>query len=188
MNACFCNGIQNPPTWRVFLLEWVAVLRVEWVAGLVSLQVEGFDRYVWLSWGGIRTCHDFITDMLVAAQPEDVLGVGFNIPQLIDGFKPYQAEPGSFVPEIRFGLFDLERLKALQPMANPVREGRFEWMWHRAVQHRQQQTGMRCVRGGDSRSFYVHPRNEDKANGSLPIWRDLIAQGIVPHEDRKSVV
>jgi hypothetical protein len=55
MNACFCNGIQNPPTWRVFLLEWVAVLRVEWVAGLVSLQVEGFDRYVWLSWGGIRT-------------------------------------------------------------------------------------------------------------------------------------
>ena len=127
-------------------------------------------------------CHDFITDMLVAAQPEDVLGVGFNIPQLIDGFKPYQAEPGSFVPEIRFGLFDLERLKALQPMANPVREGRFEWMWHRAVQHRQQQTGMRCVRGGDSRSFYVHPRNEDKANGSLPIWRDLIAQGIVPHE------
>lgn len=56
MNACFCNGIQNPPTWRVFLLEWVAVLRVEWVAGLVSLQVEGFDRYVWLSWGGIRNC------------------------------------------------------------------------------------------------------------------------------------
>lgn len=56
MNACFCNGIQNPPTWRVFLLEWVAVLRVEWVAGLVSLQVEGFDRYVWLSWGGIRIC------------------------------------------------------------------------------------------------------------------------------------
>lgn len=55
MNACFCNGIQNPPTWRVFLLEWVAVLRVEWVAGLVSLQVEGFDRYVWLSWGGIRS-------------------------------------------------------------------------------------------------------------------------------------
>ena len=55
MNTCFCNGIQNPPTWRVFLLEWVAVLRVEWVAGLVSLQVEGFDRYVWLSWGGIRS-------------------------------------------------------------------------------------------------------------------------------------
>ena len=58
MNACFCNGIQNPPTWRVFLLEWVAGLRVEWVAGLVSLQVEGFDRYVWLSWGGIRSTGD----------------------------------------------------------------------------------------------------------------------------------
>ena len=123
--------------------------------------------------------HDFIADMLAAAQPEDVLGVGFNIPQSIEGFKPYH---GNFVPEIRFGLFDLERLKALLPMTNPVQEGRFEWMWHRAVQHRQQQTGMRCVRGGDSRSFYVHPRNEDKAHRSLPTWRDLIAQGIVPHE------
>lgn len=124
--------------------------------------------------------HDFLTDMLLAAQPEDVLGVGFNIPQATEGFKPYQAGPGNFVPEIRFGLFDLERLKRLLPMANPVREGRFEWMWHRAVHHRQQETGMRCVRGGDSRSFYIHPRNEDKAHASLPIWRDLIAQGIVP--------
>lgn len=124
--------------------------------------------------------HDFLADMLLAAQPADVLGVGFNIPQAIDGFNPYQAEPGHFVPEVRFGLFDLERLKGLQPMANPVREGRFEWMWHRAVHRRQQETGMRCVRGGDSRSFYIHPRNEDKADGSLPMWRDLIAQGIVP--------
>lgn len=124
--------------------------------------------------------HDFLADMLQAAQPEDVLGVGFNIPQAIEGFNPYQAEPGNFVPEIRFGLFDLEKLKGLLPMANPVREGRFEWMWHRAVHSRQQQTGMRCVRGGDSRSFYIHPRNEDKAHGSLTMWRDLITQGIVP--------
>lgn len=124
--------------------------------------------------------HDFLADMLLAAEPDDVLGVGFNIPQVTEGFNPYQAEPGNFVPEIRFGLFDLERLKAQLPMVNPVREGRFEWMWHRAVHHRQQQTGMRCVRGGDSRSFYIHPRNEDKAHASLPIWRDLIAQAIVP--------
>lgn len=124
--------------------------------------------------------HDFLADMLQAAQPEDVLGVGFNIPQATEGFKPYQAAPGNFVPEIRFGLFDLARLKALLPLANPIREDRFEWMWHRAVHHRQQQAGMRCVRGGDSRSFYVHPRNEDKADTSLPTWRDLIAQGIVP--------
>lgn len=124
--------------------------------------------------------HDYLADMLLAAQPADVLGVGFNIPQAIDGFNPYQAEPGHFVPEIRFGLFDLERLKRLQPMANPVREGRFEWMWHRAVHRRQQEAGMRCVRGGDSRSFYIHPRNEDKADGRLPTWRDLIAQGTVP--------
>lgn len=128
--------------------------------------------------------HDFLRDMLLAAHPEDVLGVGFNIPQATEGFKPYQAAPGSFFPEIRFGLFDLKRLKALLPMTNPIREGRFEWMWHRAVHHRQQSTGLRCLRGGDSRSFYVHPRNEDKAHASLPIWRDLIAQGFVPEPQK----
>ena len=78
MNACFCNGIQNPPTWRVFLLEWVAVLRVEWVAGLVSLQVEGFDRYVWLSWGGIRSKERN------AASP--VFGLLFRAPRITRGF------------------------------------------------------------------------------------------------------
>lgn len=128
--------------------------------------------------------HDFLADMLVAAQAEDVLGVGFNIPQPTEGFQPYQAEPGNFVPEIRFGLFDLKRLKAQLPIENPVHEERFEWMWHRAVHHRQQQTGMRCVRGGDSRSFYVHPCNGDKAHESLPIWRDIIAQGIVPEQQK----
>lgn len=128
--------------------------------------------------------HDFLADMLVAAQADDVLGVGFNIPQPTDDFQPYQAEPGNFVPEIRFGLFDLKRLKALLPIENPVREERFEWMWHRAVHHRQQQIGRRCVRGGDSRSFYVHPRNEDKTHESLPIWRDMIAQGIVPERQK----
>lgn len=128
--------------------------------------------------------HDFLADMLLAAQPEDVLGVGFNIPQATEGFTPYQAEPGNFIPEIRFGLLDLVRLQGLRPIANPVKEGRFEWMWHRAVHRRQQQTGMRCVRGGDSRSFYVHPRNEDKRHENLPTWRDLIAQGVVPNQQK----
>jgi hypothetical protein len=75
MNACFCNGIQNPPTWRVFLLEWVAVLRVEWVAGLVSLQVEGFDRYVWLSWGGIRIKVPLVDDEAVRIDNFDTVRV-----------------------------------------------------------------------------------------------------------------
>lgn len=128
--------------------------------------------------------HDFLADMLLAALPDDVLGVGFNIPQATNEFKPYQAEPGNFVPEVRFGLFDLERLRTLLPMANPVLDGRYEWMWHRAVHHRQQQTGMRCVRGGDPRSIYIHPKNEDKAHGDFPIWRDLVAQGIIPNSQK----
>ena len=43
---------------------------------------------------------------------------------------------------------------------------------------------MKCVRGGDSRSFYVHPCNIDKARLPLPVVRDLVAQGTVPLAQR----
>ncbi len=38
--------------------------------------------------------HDFLDDMLEAAEPVDVLCVGFNIPQSSPGFAPYHAEKG----------------------------------------------------------------------------------------------
>lgn len=128
--------------------------------------------------------HDYLDDMLRAVAPADVLGVGFNIPQPVDGFLPYTAGRGQHVPEIRLGLLDLQRMRAMQPLPNPVRDGRFELMWHRAVERRLDQAQLRCLRGGDSRTFYIHPRNEHKAGIDLALVRDLVAQGRVPQEQR----
>lgn len=128
--------------------------------------------------------HDFLDDMLEAAEPVDVLCVGFNIPQSSPGFVPYHAAKGLFVPEVRFGLLDLERIHSQCPMPNSVRDGKFELMWHRSLQLSQSGTGARSVRGGDSRTFYVHPRNQDKGKLNFAVVRDLVAQGRVPAEQR----
>ncbi len=46
--------------------------------------------------------------------------------------------------------------------------------------------GLATVRGGDDRSFYVHPQNETKRVTNLEIERDLIAQGLYPaHQAEK---
>lgn len=126
--------------------------------------------------------HDYLAEMVEALQADDALSVGFNIPKAQPGFVPYQARPGEFVPEIRLGLLDLKRIHGQLPIDNPSREGRFEWMWHRALERHQKKLGLRSLRGGDSRSFYIHPLNPDKAMLDLPEIRDLIAQGMVPEE------
>ncbi len=128
--------------------------------------------------------HDYLSDMRHALVPDDVLGVGFNISQGTDGFVAYDAEPGGYVPEIRCGLFDLERIGKQLPIENPVHEGVFELMWHRALEGHQKKTGLRCVRGGDSRTFYVHPPNHYKTAADLGNYRDLIAQGRVPKQQK----
>ena len=126
--------------------------------------------------------HDYLAEMVEALQAEDVLSVGFNIPKAQPGFVPYHARPGEFVPEIRLGLLDLEKIHDQLPIENPSREGRFELMWHRALEWQQEKLGLRSLRGGDSRSFYIHPLNPDKAMLDLSKIRDLIAQGMVPEE------
>jgi hypothetical protein len=126
--------------------------------------------------------HDYLRDMLQAATPADVLGEGFNIAQPVEGFLPYTAGRGQHVPEIRLGLLDLQRLRAMLPLPNPVSEGRFELMWHRAIARQLDEAGLRCLRGSDSRTFYMHPRNEDKPRIDLALVRDLVAQGRVPRE------
>lgn len=124
--------------------------------------------------------HDFLTDMLDALNLDNVISVGFNIPQSQCEFKPYQGMPGQFSPEVRCGLLHLPRLRALCPLPNNVQDGRFTLMWHRSVQQAQVTHGCRSLRGGDRRSFYLHPQNSDKSHADFSIWRDLIAQGLEP--------
>ena len=126
--------------------------------------------------------HDFLSEMKLALKAKDVLSVGFNIPKDKDGFRKYDAPQGDYVPEVRMGLLDLHRIQEQFPLANPLKQGRFSLTWHRALQKHQQQQGLRSLRGGDSRSFYVHPINQDKPELPLNKIRDLIAQGLYPEQ------
>lgn len=124
--------------------------------------------------------HDFLLEMLEAASHPNVWCVGFNIPKKLKGFRPYASRPAGFVPEIRLGLLDLQKISANLPLPNSVCQGQLEKMWHRSMEDAQRSCGMETVRGGDDRSFYVHPSNETKQTSNLEVERDLIAQGLYP--------
>ncbi len=124
--------------------------------------------------------HDFLAEMLAAIQEENTWCVGFNIPKSGSGFSPYATGPQGFAPEIRLGLLDLTRIKSNLPLPNEVSEGYLIKMWHRSMELAQRQNGMRSVRGGDDRSFYVHPMNDIKATTDMDVVRDLVGQGLYP--------
>ena len=124
--------------------------------------------------------HDYLSDMLGAILQENVWCVGFNIPKDCPGYTPYTSGADGFVPEIRLGLLDLKRIQNHRPFANPVVNGRLSLMWHRALEQAQKRTGMKSLRGGDSRTFYIHPMNCDKLDPRLPMVRDLVAQARYP--------
>jgi len=128
--------------------------------------------------------HDYLTEMLEACQPADVLGVAFNIPHPSQpAFRPYQADPGCFVPEVRCGLLDLERMRACCPLPNHDVDGRPGLTWYRSLQAHQEAHGLRTLRGGHHATFYVHPLNDQKADAAgLERVRDLVAQGVTPRE------
>lgn len=132
--------------------------------------------------GRRRLEHDFLGEMLNAAAAPDVTGVAFDIPH--EGPpRPYDAPPGEHKPEVRLGLLDLTRLRALLPLPASARDGRLTTTWYRALHAAQRARGLRTLRGGHGDSFYLHPPNPWKADAQLlDRVRDLVSQGLVPPE------
>jgi len=126
--------------------------------------------------------HDYLSEMLAAIQHELTWCVGFNIPKCDPGFQPYTSRPDGYVPEVRLGLLDLSKIRSHLPLPNKVSHGRLLNMWHRSMEDAQRSSKIQSVRGGDDRSFYVHPPNDIKAETNLEIIRDLIGQGVYPLE------
>ncbi len=126
--------------------------------------------------------HDVVCDMKTHFATQTVWCVGFNIPKAASEFRAYKSSEGGFAPEIRMGMLDVLRILTRRPFGNPVQEEQPALMWHRVLELAQKHNGMESVRGGDPRSFYVHPRNEDKNWSKLAMVRDLIGQGIYPTE------
>ncbi|MDF1667955.1 MAG: glycosyltransferase family A protein, partial [Planctomycetota bacterium] len=157
----------------------------------VSPQLWGFDqvqsRYVLqcdldILIGRRDPKHDVLADMLAACREEGVVGVAFNIPHDSSaGFRAYDAPSGEYVPEVRCGLLDLERIRACLPLPNTVTDGCLDKTWYRSLQAHQQKTGLRTLRGGDSSTFYIHPPNDRKGDAELLTRiRTLTALGNVP--------
>ena len=124
--------------------------------------------------------HDYLSEMVAEIQHENIWCVGFNIAKETSGFSPYASRAEGFAPEIRLGLLDLQKIRNKLPLPNNSRDGRILKMWHRSMQQAQRTCEMQSVRGGDDRTFYIHPLNEAKGNGNLEVMRDLIGQGIYP--------
>lgn len=127
--------------------------------------------------------HDYLKEMIEACEASDVTGVAFNIPlDPSSEFRPYNAPPGEYKPEVRCGLLDLDRLKTMRPLPNRLNDGRLEEPWYRSLHAYQRQHGLRTLRGGDHNTFYIHPLNPLKSDtDALDRVRDLISQGYVPN-------
>lgn len=128
--------------------------------------------------------HDYLEDMVWELETHpSVVSVGFNIYQDrgVD-FKPYFGyEDGGFAPEVRMGLFDKERMLAMRPFYNQVLENGWEYTWFRTMHLKQKELGMSSIRGGDRRTFYIHPQNYRKS--SPDVWLtilDRMEQGYIP--------
>ncbi|MBO4587816.1 MAG: glycosyltransferase [Bacteroidales bacterium] len=126
--------------------------------------------------------HKFLSEMLDQLKTHDnVISVGFNIPNE-ESKQYYGFENGGFVPEIRLGLFDKRRLLAARPLPNPINNcGHLTTSWFRALETKQRESGLCSIRGGDKRTFYIHPQNYRKKYPSswMPIL-DRIEQGFIP--------
>ena len=129
--------------------------------------------------------HDYLAEMKAELLDPKVISVGFNIAKSTDSFLPYFGQGGEFAPEVRMGLLDLEKITALQPISNPIADSKYTLTWHRALQARQKRDGLCSLRGGDPKTFYVHPRNEDKVNVDFAVVRDCISQGLYPQKQQE---
>jgi uncharacterized radical SAM superfamily Fe-S cluster-containing enzyme len=120
--------------------------------------------------------HSYLEDMVLEMEKnEKVVSVGFNICQSFSlDYKPYFGfKNGGFIPEVRMGLFHKKRFLSLRPLPNSLdKTGNWKLSWYRAMEQKQKETDYCSIRGGDSRSFYIHPHNYRKSNAD--VWTTIL--------------
>lgn len=116
--------------------------------------------------------HDYLKDMIDALNSaQNIVSVGFNIAHKTNEFKQYSfSSLGEYVPEVRLCLFNKERLLSLRPFPNEILDGKYTLTWYRSLQKLQHEKGLVSLRGGDGRTFYIHPPNEYKKDKSFLLW------------------
>lgn len=126
--------------------------------------------------------HDYLAEMVSAHGEPGVMGVGFNIPHpLTSSAKTYAAPAGEYKPEVRLGLFDLNRLMASLPWSNQLEGPHLLYGWYHSLHQAMKRNGWRCLRGGDPRTSFIHPLNSAKQKpGFLDNVRRRVESGFIP--------
>ena len=117
--------------------------------------------------GRLSKKHSFLNDMISEIKKnESVLTVGFNIYKGKEtSFTSYFGfENGGFVPEVRFCLLKKSRIEKVLPLKNEILDNSFKLSWYRALENHQKETKTCSIRGGDNRSFFIHPQNFKKTD------------------------
>ncbi len=135
--------------------------------------------------------HSFLKDMKLALQiRKDALSVSFNIAHNDQSqFKEYSSpKSGMFVPEVRFCLFEKERFFSHRPYPNEVRKNRLVLTWYRSVEQAQLKKNLVSLRGGNPKSFYIHPPNSRKTDSDEWIYiLNRAEQAFVPDVQLENV-
>ncbi len=126
--------------------------------------------------------HDYLRDMVQAlVDDECAVTVAFNIAQT--GDRPYSAssETGPWRVETRFCLLEMRRLAAILPLKLPPSTSLGHLpAWHRALDASVESGLAHSLRGGDRRSFFIHPTNDRKADTiALSRIADRVGRGQV---------
>ena len=126
--------------------------------------------------------HDYMAEMLAVLTGEPgALTVALNIAMEHD--RPYTdcGTRGAWRTEARAGMLDLARLRGARPLPNRTDGDRLALPWHRALDRAVETGAGRSFRGGDRRTFHVHPPNARKHDTAE--WfaaLDRIEHGAVP--------
>ncbi len=126
--------------------------------------------------------HSFLSDMLSEFDKnKNVISVGFNIPHK-ETNAYFGFTNGGFVPEVRMGLLHKERIYNLFPLPNSIdKNGKPELTWQRSLLKMQKESDKVSIRGGDHRSFYIHPQNYRKKEPYAWLTLlDKVEQNILP--------
>lgn len=126
-------------------------------------------------------CHDYLADMVSALNSDPLaVTVAFNIAHLTD--RPYTATgpQGPWRVESRIAMLHMHRLEELLPLVPSIQADAPVPAWHRALDDAVRHGRAHSLRGGNQRSFFVHPSNDRKRDPvALARITALVAEGLV---------
>lgn len=107
--------------------------------------------------------HDYLGEMIdVLSRSGDAVTVGFNICHSGDVPWSSAGDRGPWRTESRIGLLHMQRLRAMLPLPGEAEGDRPRLAWHRTLDLAIHAGAGSSWRGGDRRTFFVHPPNERK--------------------------